>query len=136
MHDSCHLRIAAVPHVLHATAVHVVPDLGEWTSTLDEMHITPSQEISSNMCRYNCSLQFLGDVHNRNFIYLDCLVAYLYVSRPGASYEPPPRAIQSHGGDLVLVVGVREAEDLSTAVDVPHVHLPSLTPTHNLTCNS
>ena len=59
-------------------------------------------------------------------------VVYLNVSRPGSSDEPSPRAIQSHGSDLVFVVGVGEAEDLSTAVDVPHVHLPSLTPTHNL----
>ncbi len=28
VHDSSHLGIAAVSHVLHAAAIHVVPDLG------------------------------------------------------------------------------------------------------------
>ena len=62
-------------------------------------------------------------------------VVYLNVSRSRSSDEPPPRAVQSHGSDLVFVVGVGEAEDLSATVDVPHVHLPTLTPTHNLTVN-
>lgn len=63
------------------------------------------------------------------------LCLYLDVSCPGPGDEPPPRAVQSHGRDLVFVVGVCEAKDLSSTVDVPHIHLPTLTPTHNLMVN-
>lgn len=123
VHDLCDLSITVVPHVLHTTAVHVVPHL----------------KVMWHTRNGSCDTRGMGHVTHKEWVMwhirtrsCDTHLWYLDVAGSGSSDESSAWAVQRHGSDFVLAVCVSETKDLPTSGDVPHIHLSSLTTTHNL----